>query len=1061
MVDDFTTRKADLERAWEPLTDEHERQLERAEGTFERFANGESVDPLAIVGAYRSGKTQLLYHLFSQSWEQDIPAFYIGDPGQLLTEYAAADASDLNTWLQARIDDQLSAYVNDDPSEIPWFPNVPTETKRAFVQAHGDDLDPDEPVQTALLFDEVEQSYRDFIRVMDKDDDNPLRKINDGLQDSIKVWSFGMISAFEFIGEADWGRMREIRVPPLEVDDVRDLLADRRPEATGLATTLWWLARGRTGLIIKFVDGLPEDPDSDATEWLRGLAETNFRDTKLLNNLWTERERDEWEQAIRALLFDSTGLDAWQLTQQTALPATRCQYLAVDILKDVFTFEQTERHQNALEIIDRNLKRVFSGLCVTEDNLFPAFGLADEEQAEAFLSLVSDMIVSFEPASDERSTALEAVDDATEGFHTQWIEHVSDAELVDRSVATVTPTILQSAFPPIAVNPERVSDRSTESLEPRMDRGLTVAAGTPAAETVDIRLCPTEATFQTELESVTTSYDITAPTLLVVPEDADFDHDATGVDVYERHQLLGVESYRSNRFWTFVVHLFGRLSADGVSDPYQVDDQTISRLLADCDDREVRNTIETLYDQLRQVTIDLLDTFAATYRETYSLDDSESLLWEESRLDGMRPYWASGKFVESTVALSYLLLVGPEYESGRAYAALHEPLQSGIEDDLVSGGRDGFQFKTYLESLFVQDGFSRTVRSERDHYTADEHLAAPVRRTRDALSDLAALTDVSDIVDQLDDPALSLQDTQVPVASLDGLTYLGNALIRALLTAGLTTGSDPEIDMGTRLQQVMDDIDAAIDTVTNCRQQVETYDSRLRPPDSATVGTWFEIDSGRLERYQSNLERLRDGVMDLRDKIDTEPASGPVAYHYWFLLRLYLDDITGQIEAMESTIEAPLIAAITEAGDRFDEVHSILASESFVEFVFEDRDTLVDQFEEYGDQIFDLRSQLTRMTVGNPDDDGVVLSQVEEYDDRVLLSDPEEGDVSLSLPGDADVLKQLNQFLAEHRQHLTTLKDELDALESTATDVEQVTEETRKELLTLLPADQTMEAADD
>jgi hypothetical protein len=205
MVDDFTTRKADLERAWEPLTDEHERQLERAEGTFERFANGESVDPLAIVGAYRSGKTQLLYHLFSQSWEQDIPAFYIGDPGQLLTEYAAADASDLNTWLQARIDDQLSAYVNDDPSEIPWFPNVPTETKRAFVQAHGDDLDPDEPVQTSLLFDEVEQSYRDFIRVMDKDDDNPLRKINDGLQDSIKVWSFGMISAFEFIGEADWG----------------------------------------------------------------------------------------------------------------------------------------------------------------------------------------------------------------------------------------------------------------------------------------------------------------------------------------------------------------------------------------------------------------------------------------------------------------------------------------------------------------------------------------------------------------------------------------------------------------------------------------------------------------------------------------------------------------------------------------------------------------------------------------------------------------------------------------------------------------------------------------
>jgi hypothetical protein len=1061
VTDSITTRKAKLDRAWEPLTDEHERQLERAERSFDRFESGESVDPLAIVGAYRSGKTQLLYHLFSESWERNIPAFYIGDPGEMLTAFAAADESDLNTWLQGRIDDQLAAYVDDEPADIPWFPNVPTETKRAFVQAHGNDVAVDQPVQTALLFDEVEQSYREFIRVMDKDDDNPLRKINDGLQDSIKIWSFGMISAFEFIGEADWGRMREIRIPPLEVDAVRDLLAERRPEATDLANTLWWLARGRTGLIIKFVDSLPEDPVSDATAWLRELAETNFRDTKLLNNLWTERDRDEWEQAIRSLLFDDDGLDAWQLGQQTALPATRCQYLAVDILKAEFAFAQTETHQNALEIIDRNLARVFRGMAVTADDLFPAFGLADKEQAEAFLSLVSDMIVSFEPASDERSTALEALDDATEGFHTQWIDHVSDAELVDRAVATVAPTILHAAFPPIAVNPERVSDRSTESLEATMDRGLTVDTGTPAADTADIRLCPTEAAFQTELEAVTTSYDITAPTLLVVPEDADFDHDATGVDVYRRHRLLAIESYRSNRFWTFVVNLHGRLAGENASDPYQIDDRTISQLLATCADREIRNTIETLSDQLRQVAVDFLDTFATDYRETYSLADSDALLWEESRLDGTKPYWSSGKFVESTVALSYLLLLGPEYESDRAYAELHEPLQSGIDADLVAGGRGGFQFKTYLESLFTQDGYSRAVRSERDHYTVDADLAPPVRRTRDALADLASLTDVSDIADQLDDPGLSLQDTQVPVASLDGLTYLGNALIRALLTAGLTTGADPEIDMGARIQQVRADIDAALDTVARCRQQVETYDSRLRPPDTAAVGTWFEIESGRLERYQSNLERLRDGAVDLRDKVDSDAAAGPTAYQYWFLLRLYLDDITGQIETIEATLEEPLIADITDAIEAFDAVHATLESESFVAFAFEDRDTVVDQFEEYGDRIFDLRERLTRMPVPVSDDEGVGLSQVDEYDDQVRPIDPEADDASLRLPDDAAVLEQLNQFIAQHKQHLVTLEDELDSLESTAADVEQLTETTRKELLALLSADTPVEAADD
>jgi hypothetical protein len=1058
---DITTRKANLGRAWEPLTEEHERQLDRAEGTFDRFGDGESVDPLAIVGAYRSGKTQLLYHLFGQSWERDIPAFYIGDPGQLLSAYAAADESDLNTWLQGRIDEQLTAYANDEPSAVSWFPNVPTETKQAFVQSHGNDVSVDQPVRTALLFDEVEQSYREFIRVMDKDDDNPLRKINDGLQDSIKVWSFGMLSAFEFIGEADWGRMREIRIPPLEVDDVRNLLADRRPEATDLATTLWWLARGRTGLVIKFVDGLPADPDSDATEWLRDLAETNFRDTKLLNNLWTERDRDEWEQAIRALLFDSDGLDAWQLTQRSALPATRCQYLTVDILKEECAFARTERDQNALEIVDRNVRRVFSGLGVTEEDLFPAFGLADQEQAEAFLSLVSDLIVSFEPASDERSAALEALDDATDAFHTRWIEHVSDAELVDRSVTTVAPTILQSTFPPIAVNPERVSDRSTEALEATMDRGLLVDAGTPASETADVRLCPTEAAFRTELESVTTSYDITDPTLLVVPDDADFDHDATGVDVYERHQLLGVESHRSNRFWTFVVHLYGRLTSETVSNPHEVDDRTISGLVADCDDREIRNTIETLYDQLRQVAVDLLDDFAARYRETYSLADSRTLLWEEPRLDGKTPYWSSGKFVESTVALSYLLLVGPEYESDRAYAGVHGSLQAGIEADLVAGGRDGFQFKTYLDSLFTQNGYSRSVRSERDHYRSDDHLAAPVRRIRDALADLAALTDVSEIIDRLDDPSVSLRDADVPVANLDEFSGLGRALIRALLTAGLTSGSDPEIDMGSRLGQVTADLEAAIDTVASCRQRVQTYDSRLEPPEAAAVGSWFEIESERLERYQSNLERLRDGAVDMREKVEADPAAGPIAYHYWFLLGLYLDDLTGQLERIDSTIDESLVADITDAVALFDEVHSTLESAPYVAFAFEDSETVVQQFEEYGDRIFDFREKLTRMSVATSDDDSLVLSQVAEYDDEVRPPDPAGDEVRLDLPGDADALERLNQFLAEHRDHLVTLRDELDTLESTVADVERLTGETREELLALLPAAQTTEAADD
>jgi hypothetical protein len=316
------TRKARLDQQWKPLTNEHEYQLGRIlgdEGTFTAFEEGETVDPLAIVGAYRSGKTQLLYHLFNEAWGRGIPAFYIGDPGSMLRDFQESGTDELDQWIEDRIKEQLTAYEEGDVDAVEWFPNVDSERKQSFVKQHEDLDTTDGTVKTALLFDEVEQSYRDFIQTMDKDDDNPLRKINDSLQDTVKVWSFGMISAFEFIGEADWGRMKEIRIPPVDVSDVRSILADSRPEVTDLANVIWWLARGRTGLIIKLIDDLPADIDQNATEWLKNQAEADFKDTRLVNNLWAELKHEKWDPAINALLFRRDGLPEWQIDDQAAL----------------------------------------------------------------------------------------------------------------------------------------------------------------------------------------------------------------------------------------------------------------------------------------------------------------------------------------------------------------------------------------------------------------------------------------------------------------------------------------------------------------------------------------------------------------------------------------------------------------------------------------------------------------------------------------------------------------------------------------------------------------------
>jgi predicted nucleic acid-binding Zn-ribbon protein len=1030
MEETLDTRKASLGREWRPLTDEHERQLKRAEGSFSSFANGEEVDPLALVGAYRSGKTQLIYHLYNDAWDRGIPAFYIGDPGEMLTEFTNSEETDLNSWIQEQIDEQLTALAENNPSEIHWFPNADTETKREFVENHANDIDSDKPVKTALFFDEVEQSYREFIRAMDKDDDNPLRKINDGLQDSIKVWSFGMISAFEFIGEADWGRMREIRIPPLEVGDVRELLEDQRPDATELANVIWWLSRGRTGLIIKLIDGLPKDIETEAVDWLRELASANFRNTRPINNLWTDLDRNNWEQAINAILFLQDGLESWQVEQREALSATQCQHLAINILKDEFSFDQTEEHQDALEILDRNVKRVFSGLAVTEESLFPTFGLSDKEQADAFLSLVSDMTVSFEPASAARSTAIEALDESEGVFHTNWIERASKADAVDQYVVTAAPKTVQAAFPPIAVNPERVSDGPTDQFREDMEKGLSVQTGVPANESVTIRFCPTVHSFEAELTELTNSYDITDPTILVVPEDDGFDRpDDSKVDVYSRHQLLEIESYQSNRFWTFIVNLYGRLEEEGLSNPYTVDGNKKAELLSRCDEREVRNTIETLYDQLQQVAIDKIEKLENAYRDTYSLPNTNALLWEEERLNSGKPYWSNGEFVESTIALSYLPLFGPEYEPTRDYSKLYKQLKYAIDKDLVAGNKGGFQFKSYFDDLFTQSGYSESVATERTHYEENGQLAPAVKQTRDALTALAKLNDVSTIIGKLDDPDIDLRNGQVPVASVSGLTHLGYGLIRALLISGLTTGTDSEIDLKARLRTVISDIESEITTIEDYKHQVESRNDQLTSPNTADVGKWIDIKVSRLDQYETNLEQVRNGVKDLINKIEADSSASPIAYHYWFLLDIYVDDISEQIDDLESQIAAASVDGITDAVRLFESIHAMVADEDFIDLVFESRQSLLSRVEDYGDRVFNLESHL--------------------------------GYTELSIPEDNEDLQTLNDTVDGHITHLSSLESDLEKLQSESAELEEELDESREVLMDLLTEPDTPEVAND
>lgn len=1034
------TRKAQLGKRWRALTPEHQYQLERIlgggdgyedadeVGTFTQFQRGETVDPLALVGAYRSGKTQLLYYLFDEAWKRQMPAFYVGDPGSMLERFDESDLDELDEWIEHRIDEQLEAYRDGDPEGVEWFPNVDSQTKQEYVDEYGELVPDDGMIQTAVLFDEVEQSYRNFIKSMDKDDDNPLRKINDNLQDTVKVWSFGMISAFEFIGEADWGRMREIRIPPLTVADVRSLLQDERPDATELANVIWWLARGRTGLIIKLIDELPREIDEDATEWLKNQAEADFKDTRLVNNLWGELNREQWDPAINALLFRDDGLDDWQINDEISLNLDTCLTIAINVIKDVHDFPNTDTGNDARSVLDRNVKRVFQALAVGEEPLFPRFGLTQEKQANAFLDLVENTVVSFEPSGPTRRLVIDALNNAEDSFGTGWLQQATDADAVDTAVTTADPVKIRDAFPPIAVNPERVAAAGSDDIRGDMELGLEFKTNTPVDDIITVRFCPTKSAATAQISEVVHGYDITDPTLLIIPDEDQFELPPNDdADIYERQNLLKIRRIQSNRMWSFVLNVHARLDTEGLN-PYSVDESVKAELLEYIEDREVRNTVETLYEQLNQVAKDEAKDFETEYRDTYSLPQSDTLLWNEERLSGSTPYWSNGRFEEATIALSYLPVFGPEYEHNREYATLHQHLEESINRSLVSGGSSGFGFTEYFDEMFSQAGYSNKVETERSHYRDDGNLSPAVVQVEKTLAEFANIRGPTKVASALDESSNDASAGDIPAISISDVEEQAYPLFRSLLVCGMTKASNPHLDVVARLRQMKTHLESHLSTVSGYIEDVETLDSELHLPERLDDVSPIEINHNRIDQYRSNLEKIISATEDLIEKCDTTPSAGPIGYHYLFLLREYRDDIGDQIHAFESSILAAETTQIQNGRIIFNDLCDNIEHSDAIPRQFESRQDLLDKLEDFGQEIFDLESH--------------------------------HGATAMSIPEDTEALQELNETVGKYNEILNEIQTDLNEIERLTSELEPQFVECKEIIEQLLKPDEEVPADD-
>lgn len=693
----------------------------------------------------------------------------------------------------------------------------------------------------------------------------------------------------------------------------------------------------------------------------------------------------------------------------------------VDILQDQYKFDKTDTGRDAISILDRNIERVVRGLAVGENQLIPRYGFAKQDEATAFIDLVSNLTVSFEPAGDDRQQAINALDKLKGSFQSPWLQEVANIEKVNESVETAAPTKIRDSFPPIAVNPERVAEDHSDELREDLSSGFEVKTEIQANQTVNIKFCPTISALESELSEITRSYDITSPTILITPKDdhGEFETQVSDdAEVYRRHQLLQIEEYQSTRLWSFIINLHERLDQEGFSKIYTIDDKKRAKLVDQVAEREVRNTIETLYDQLQQVAEDKIRRFATKYRSAYSLTNKNSLLWEEERLKGTTPYWSNGRFVQSTIALSYLPVLSLDYESSRNYVKIQQYLDSAIDDSLVAGGKNGFSFTEYFDEMFTQNGYSQDVRTERAHYRQQKDLDPAVRRTESALTELAELNDVSEIISDLDDPATDVKESDTPVVGIQGLSELGCGFMRAVLLCGLTAGEDAEIDIADRLDNKIDDLSTQRKQVEGYIEDIETLDNDTTRPDVANVGTWIDIEANRLDQYKQNLEKIIEAAKDLVAKCQSDQIAGPIGYHYWSLLNIYIDDIQDEIDNLHTNINRATVTNIRNAIEIFDDVYIRIQDSDAIPMYFDSRESLLGQLEEFGDKIFDLEGQ--------------------------------HGATSLSIPEDYDDLSELNHELQSAERQLTKLNNNMITIQEQSESIREEFQEAKSVATSLL-----------
>lgn len=1071
-----------LSESFKDITPAHKRARRSVEEMIKMYDDGGDSRPLSIQGPFRTGKSALQYHAFRYAWANDIPAVYI-EGKKLLAEFRAADEQ-LDDWIVDRVGDEVDALLAKEVDSDTWMPTGSSQSKRQdWVDGNiPEDVDSD---QYVLIVDEVEEIYDEILNETEINSDNPLRPILDR-PEILSILGMGQLSSFEFIGDADYGRLKPVPVPSVTVDHVEALLDKRGADST-FGRVGYWLTRGRAARVDQVVSDVQErdlshTDDQAIRRWLASWTPQQSKEYNCIRQLWEEDDIDQPANAAAALAFDATGYEDWLIVDESWHPAEELIETIEAIIRDMEPFTSVadeEVKYEARRMIRASLRRVVRPLAVPpsemegvdEQRAVPSTWLSsthgsDETEATALLNITQDFLLSFEADDTEddispRDVSFDAIDAAKEEFESRYNKEMATVGANEGRAWTVRPSVLAEAFPPLATDPSRLTNQSRDALEADMDRGLEIEVTAPAT----VYACPTQNTFEAQLQRL--HPDPTHPVAILVSDTVDIEEglsDAPIAQALAAHSILEVETISRSRVWELVAQLHGRL-ADETDQPYLATQAQVDTLVENATNREDKTTISTLYQNLSETLAqDVAVTVVEAHRTQFGVD--ETPLWNHPDLAGkvfVNPgaQWSNGRLAS---AMQLILGSEPEWDSeGKALMAVRD----GLENDDIDHIQNKFKYKELLTNAIRKDGgYGKSAREVRTICRQDDDSGPTnvLRRTQDAFQ---AVVDASEYDNEELLTGLFEHQSGTTASDQDGAkarSYLEKLnppetsefttdIVWTLMTGALAR-ENPEI-VRDKLSSVKSDFDGLIRNIETRQQEVtaaedilapddvpsggevvedelaklgmeleeqmdkEAGDSESTGDDNTAFGIGIELDDSHLTTYHDNTTKVRDGLVEMTNRVGDNVDCVATGYAVAILASRYKKVIEDAVDNLERG--TPTEADLNHVKQLRDQVQELCASDSDPD-ISKLSDRRGEGITEHAQDFLDLQSIANSgcISVGNPNGDGI------------------------------ETILEVNRVAGDRQHHLRSLTEDLDDLVQTRVERERKHDTTKRLLKGLI-----------